>query len=169
MAVADDPRRFICPGPDRHYRTVGFTLFEILVVLVILGIMAAMAVPSLRGMVDHAYANRVLNRLVADIYFARTTAVRDGVRYQLRYEHVDVGGRNCIHRYEIRPQHDPEASARVVLVSELARGVCLNTSGSQVTFDSRGIATMGRTFTATRGSVEKRVIMSRFGRIRWQN
>jgi Tfp pilus assembly protein FimT len=127
-----------------------------------------MAAPSLRGMVDHAFTSRVLNRLVADIYFTRTTAVRDGVRYQLRYEHVDIGGRNCIHRYEIRPQHHPDAPARVVVIGEVANGVCLSTSGNQVTFDSRGIATMGRTFTATRGRVEKRVIMSRFGRIRWQ-
>jgi type II secretion system protein H len=156
-------------GVGSRCRNLGFTLLEVLVVLVILGILAAMAAPSLRGMVDHAFTSRVLNRLVADIYFTRTTAVRDGVRYQLRYEHVDVGGRSCIHRYDIRPQHDPEAPARVVLVSELARGVCLSTSGSQVTFDSRGIATTGRTFTATRGRVEKRVIMSRFGRIRWPN
>jgi type II secretion system protein H len=156
-------------GVGSRCRNLGFTLLEVLVVLVILGILTAMAAPSLRGMVDHAYTSRVLNRLVADIYFTRTTAVRDGIRYQLRYEHVDIGGRNCIHRYEIRPQHHPDAPVRVVVVGEVANGVCLSTSGNQVTFDSRGIATMGRTFTATRGRVEKRVIMSRLGRIRWQN
>jgi type II secretion system protein H len=90
-------------GVGSRCRNLGFTLLEVLVVVVILGILASMAAPSLRGMVDHAFTSRVLNRLVADIYFTRTTAVRDGVRYQLRYEHVDIGGRNCIHRYEIKP------------------------------------------------------------------
>jgi len=149
--------------PDR-----GFSLLEIVVVLTLLGLMGTLAVPSLRGMTDASMTRGVLNRLVGDIHHTRMTAVRTGQRHQLRYEHEAIDGRSCIRSYQIRAQNDPQAPVRTVTIPDADRGLCLSTSGNQLTFDSRGLATMGRTFTASRGRAERRVVMSRLGRIRWE-
>jgi prepilin-type N-terminal cleavage/methylation domain-containing protein len=154
------------PLTSRSRGAFGFSLIELLVVLVILGIMAAMVAPRFSRAIDHAAVDSVLRQLRNDIAYTRTTAVRSGVRYQIRYHHVDVGGRPCITEYHIRPQQQPDSPSRRVPVAGLARGVCLSTSGNQITFDSRGLGTAGRTFTAERGSIRKRLVMNRIGRTR---
>jgi len=162
-AVPDPP-----VPPFQVHTTRGFSLLEILVVITLMGLLAALATPSLVGMADVSTTRSVLNRLVADIHHTRMTAVRTGQRHQLRYEHAEIGGRSCIRSYQIRPQSESDAPVRTVIIPEADRGLCLSTSGNQLTFDARGLATMGRTFTATRGRAEKKVIMSRLGRIRWE-
>lgn len=162
MAYAVKGRLFV-----RYGRRGGFAFVELVLVLLLLGILAALAAPGMSGLADHYTARRALDRLAADIFSARMNAVRDGRRSQIRYDQDD----GCIVRYELGWQGDPDNDSdppplRVVDLHDAHRGLCLSAGSTQsITFDSRGLATAGRTFTARRGQAELQVSVSRIGRV----
>jgi len=60
-------------------QSLGFTLFELLVVMLIVGIFAAIGIPSFQYVTSSNRIATELNNLVGDIQFARTEAVKEGL------------------------------------------------------------------------------------------
>jgi len=58
----------------------GFTLVEAMMVVTILGILAALAVPSFKSTIDSSRRTAYANQLFEDLAFARSEAIKRGVR-----------------------------------------------------------------------------------------
>jgi len=58
----------------------GFTLVEAMMVVTILGILAALAVPSFKSIIDSSRRTAYANQLFEDFAFARSEAIKRGVR-----------------------------------------------------------------------------------------
>jgi len=112
----------------------GFSLAEILIVLVIMGIAAAMAVPRLQGLVKTSSIQGALNRVAADLSYARIRAIRTGSRAQLA---IASDGKS----YTV--VEDPAGAAPVtrktVNLSLEYPDLVLSPAPGVVSFDSRGM------------------------------
>ncbi len=61
-----------------QHRSFGFTLIEVLVTIFIAGIITAVAIPSIRGVLQNNRITSIANDFVADVNLARTLAVSQG-------------------------------------------------------------------------------------------
>lgn len=59
-------------------RTRGFTLIELMLTLLIAGVVLGLAVPSMGKMMERSQTTSTFNRLVGDLAFARSEAVKRG-------------------------------------------------------------------------------------------
>lgn len=145
-----------------HPFSDGTTLIELLVVLAIVLLLSALAVPNMSGYIDRAGVRAALDGLTGDLYQARSLAVREGTRIQLRF----VPRSGCADRYElVRMDHD--VVMRTVPVEGRARGVCLRSNVSRAfSIDSRGMLVgSARTVFATAGNQKDSIIISIVGRV----
>lgn len=139
----------------------GFTLVELSLILVLFALLAAMAVPSLSGTLSAARVDGVLSRLSADIYLARSLAVKDGRPLSIRFT-PPVG---CAAHYEIAT--DAGEVLRRVTVDPGGAGVCLTSNVTRaMRIDGRGVLTGSpRTVRATAGRAADSVAISIVGRL----
>ncbi|MGH7459328.1 MAG: GspH/FimT family pseudopilin [Longimicrobiaceae bacterium] len=125
---------------QRYFRSAcspaGFTLLEILVTLVLLGIMAGLTVPALGGMASENKIERSLDRVAADLTYARMLAIRSGSPVVMRFD----GGTSAGNAYRIVLDDGTEVR-RVDLAGEY-RGVEVTApadNNQEIWFNSRGI------------------------------
>jgi type II secretion system protein H len=71
-------------GKNAHFRALGFTIFELLVVVAILGILATMTGPAISRIVRHNRVNRAATVIASDLQnaFAVAARQREPVRIQ---------------------------------------------------------------------------------------
>lgn len=148
----------------------GFTLVELLAVLAVIAIGAAIAFPRLEGMVARARGRGALDQLSADLYLARTLAVREGTRTVLRFQR-STDRPECHHpTYSLVVRSTPERTVRVTDL-RLGRSTCLRLGTvDSLVFTSRGLPTGGlnrKVFVETRGHTDS-LTFSLLGRtFRW--
>ena len=68
-------------------RTGGFTLIELLVAIAFLVGMSVLAIPSIRGLVDHFSGNRAVDEIIGDLYAIRTLGIRNGRYYTVKFSY----------------------------------------------------------------------------------
>jgi type IV fimbrial biogenesis protein FimT len=143
----------------------GFTLIEILTVLVLLGILAGLAAPSLHRTTTQARMRGTLDRLVADLYYARMLAVNSGDRVDVVLEEEN----GCIVSYTVRSRATLDA-ARTVSITDDLPGLCMShnsTAADILTFNTRGmLRTGGQTISISHDGVTYEAVISFIGRVR---
>jgi prepilin-type N-terminal cleavage/methylation domain-containing protein len=139
-------------------RHTGFVLIELLLALVIAAIVAAIALPRLVAVVDAAAVRTELMRLVGAVDAARGTAERLGTVATL---HLDDSG------FVVTAVVNGSSLQAWRERGTAEQGVTLSGAGQPIDFGPSGLA-MGvanRTFTLSRGSAARNVVMSRYGRL----
>lgn len=68
---------------NRQAHQIGFTLVELMITLTILGVMLTIAAPNFQNVVKNNRIATETNRLLADLQFARSEAMKRGVRVVL--------------------------------------------------------------------------------------
>lgn len=138
----------------------GVTLTELLIGLVLIGLLALLAVPRLAALHDSVQVRAETVRLIAALDRARGAAVRLGSNTRLTLS--DTG-------YLL-------TAAPIDTLTELwrapgpaASAIQLSGAGAPLLFGPAGIAVgaSNRTLILTKGSVSRRIILSRLGRITW--
>lgn len=138
----------------------GVTLTELLIALVLVGLLALIAVPRLAALLDGARVREETFRLLAALDNARGTAIRLGSNARLTLSDAN---------YVI-------SAAPVDTLTELwrapgpgANAVQLSGAGAPILFGPAGIAVgaSNRTLVLAKGSVSRRIVLSRLGRISW--
>lgn len=139
-------------------RANGFTLIELVAVLVLIAIGAALAAPSLAGVVSRNHTRSALDRLTADIAYARMLAVRQA--RQVRVEVVDGTGWVVV---RLPATERADTLRRVDLAGDY-QGLRLSPSPLLLDFNSRGLLqTGGATIRATRGEKIDSVTVTSLG------
>ena len=77
------------PAMKHAWRTIrndegGFTMVELITVLVLVGVVLSMAGPSMSTWLERTRGRQALDRVVADVSFARLYAVQSGRRTAIR-------------------------------------------------------------------------------------
>ncbi|MEX2582605.1 MAG: GspH/FimT family pseudopilin [Gemmatimonadota bacterium] len=120
---------------DSTRRSGGFSIVELLTVLVIVGIVMSIATPAFGEYLDRTRTRRALDRLVADVSFARALAVERGTSAAVR---LDSGG---IYRVETLNADGSWAAVRTVSLQGDYPGVEFVGETTALEFSSRGIIT----------------------------
>jgi prepilin-type N-terminal cleavage/methylation domain-containing protein len=138
----------------------GVTLVELLIVLVLTGMLALVAAPRLMALRDALALRDETVRLVAALDAARGAAIRLGGTVGLTL--ADTG--YVVTALAAQPQFVAWSAP-----GPQARGQQLAGAGSTIAFGAAGLAVgaANRTLTLSRGSVSRRVVVSRLGRVSW--
>lgn len=163
----------IAPGIGEGVRngpsaTAGFSLLELLVVLVISGILLSLAAPRLERFITRLELDTAANTVIADLYYARMLAVREGRDVAVRFQRMSRSPRCYSPAYEVVIVGAPE---RVAKRQDLGGGIaraCLDVGAvAQVRFGPRGLpnGAMNRTVRIARGGQEARFRLSLLGRV----
>lgn len=111
----------------------GYSMIELLTVLVILGIGASIATPAIAAYVDQARSQSALDRLVADVSYARMMAVEDGRKSAIR---VQADGTYTLETFTSSGSWAP---IRTVRLADDYPGIVLSGTVSALEFSSRGL------------------------------
>ncbi|MES2123642.1 MAG: GspH/FimT family pseudopilin [Gemmatimonadota bacterium] len=138
----------------------GVTLPELLLALVLAGLLALLSVPPLAALRDRARVRSETIRLVATLDLARGAAIRLG-------SGVRVGLSDSVYQFTTSPIAGAPESWR--LPGTATGGVLLSGAGAPIQFGAHGLAVgvSNRTLVLSRGSVTRRIVISRLGRLTW--
>lgn len=117
-------------------RQGGYTLIELVVVLVLVAVLMSLAAPAMSGVIAQNSTRASVDRIVADVSYARILAVREGAPTRLRIESAT--------RYVVEVVRG--SNVRVAKTVELAQdyaGVRLDPGTGMVGFDTRGLLSPG--------------------------
>lgn len=138
----------------------GHTLIELLTVLVLLMVLVSIAAPSMRGQIAQNKTRRALDRVAADIAYARMAAVRNGTSTVVQFSGAS---------YTVEVQSSP---VRVVRSVELTRdypGISLSppTGDGRLVFNSRGllVSSTPGPIVAAQGSASDTAVITAAGRV----
>lgn len=152
------------PAPVLRGRSGGYSLIELIVALVLVGIVASTAVPSLASYLQRRRVQTALDRVTADLYFARAAAARLGAPVRVRFTPI----RGCAETYQVRTAGGDVL--RTVRLDLEAPGVCVRSNVRRdLIIDSRGMLVGSqRKLRATSGSEADSLSISLVGRVyRW--
>lgn len=160
---ASTPTARICPANTAcpiHLAVMrsGLILVELLVVLVLIGLLALIAAPRLFTLADAAAVRDEAWRVVTALDAARGTAIRMGVVATLTLSDTS---------YQVTAAAGGDTVTAWRRPGPRQNGVALNGTGQPLLFGPAGLA-MGasnRTITVSRGSAERKVVVSRLGRV----
>jgi Tfp pilus assembly protein FimT len=116
-------------------RSAGFSLVELIVILAVVGVMLSLAAPSLSAFLTKHRASRTLDRLSADIAYARMHAVRSGGPTVLR---TAANGRYSIATISVTGD---TVVLRTVSLADDYPGVVFADPSVRLHFSSRGLVT----------------------------
>lgn len=140
----------------------GFTMIELLTVMVIISIVASLAVPSLNAYMDQTRTQSAMNRIVADVSYARLLATQQGRRTAIRFS------TDGTYTLDTLTTSGTWSTARTVVPDEDLNGVVLSGGASALEFSSRGLITnhSGEVFLkVTRNEARDSVFISPAGRV----
>jgi prepilin-type N-terminal cleavage/methylation domain-containing protein len=149
-------------------RIAGFTLPEVMVVLVIVGIAAGIAVPKMHAYLARNRIRVALNRLAADIAYARAVAVSSGSGSVLRFHPEPECGERATVAYSIAPRGASPGPTRRSDLRDVGGRVCLFFNGpDSVAFNSRGLLLpfQNRTVWSTEAGARDSLTISVMGRV----
>lgn len=137
----------------------GTTLPELVVVLAIVGLLAAIVVPSSRGLVAGIETERAARQLMAAHRVARFTAILRGTTTRL-----DIAADSLV----VRVVNGPGAGVVWRTSGPAAERVELNGPTYPLVFTPLGLphGVGNGTYTFSRGSASRSVVISRLGRLR---
>jgi prepilin-type N-terminal cleavage/methylation domain-containing protein len=152
------------PVPATARRSRGYTLIELITVMVLIGVMSSLAVPSLRGTIELTRVRSGLDRVTADLYYARMLAASEGVTVDVQFFHAR--GR-CVSHYEIR-RRQPRSIYKTTRLGPELLGLCLTHSGDDdLAFNARGmLIPPGKSMFIRYAGRADSVIISIAGRVR---
>ncbi|HEX2091967.1 MAG TPA: GspH/FimT family pseudopilin [Longimicrobiaceae bacterium] len=148
----------------------GFTLFELMAVVLILTIAAALAFPRFDALTARTRSRGALDRVAADLYYARILAVREGQRVVLRFTPIADGSGCHSPVYTLVVLSTPEREAKRTEL-ELGPAACVQFgSTDSVVFNSRGLpaALNNRRIYVRSGPATDSLVLSRLGRV-WRS
>lgn len=117
--------------PIRSRADAGYSLIEMLTVLTLVAILGSMAAPSLTAYGHRHKARRALDRVAADVAYARMAAVRSGAPSVIRFSGAS--------QYRIEVTTDGEDAVRSVGLESDYAGVVLLPPHGALEFDARGL------------------------------
>lgn len=138
----------------------GVTLLELLLAMVLAGLLALLSVPPLAALRDSARVRSETVRLVATLDLARGAAVRFGATVRLSLS-------DSAFQFTASPIAGAAVNWR--LPGTAQSGVLLAGAGAPIQFGAAGLAVgvSNRTLVLSRGSITRRIVISRLGRISW--
>lgn len=137
-------------------------MVEILIVLVTIALVVGLASPSLNGFVQRNQVRSALDRLAADVAFARLHAVREGRRTAIN---IDGDG---IYTIDTMSTGGTWATVRTVNLRSDHPELTISGGDQRFEFDSRGILAGGTdnaVFAMTRGAHADSMFVSPAGRV----
>jgi prepilin-type N-terminal cleavage/methylation domain-containing protein len=143
-------------------RSAGYSLIELLTVIAVLGVLVTLAAPSLSGFIAQHKSRRAVDRVAADVSYARMHAVRTGRRTVLRPE---ANG-----RYTIATIADAGDTV-VVKTVDLRRdfgGVAFANPSVRLHFSSRGLvsnSSTDQTITIVTPAGDRSLLVTPAGRV----
>jgi prepilin-type N-terminal cleavage/methylation domain-containing protein len=137
----------------------GVTLIELLLVLVLIGTLTAMGGPRLAGTLDRLAADRAAREIAAAHLRARLTAITEG-----QHSLLTITADSLV----IRLSESSDSAPRWWSRGAAADGVTLVGPSRPITFAPTGvtIGVANATYTLRRGAASRRVVISRWGRVR---
>jgi type IV fimbrial biogenesis protein FimT len=135
-------------GPSR---ISGFTAVELLVVIAIAGILAALAMPTLRSLLNTQKSRSIAYDLLADLTFARSEAISRGHNVQVQSASANttwIGGW-AVNDVSVSPPLQLKVQQCSGTPCQLATGVNFTSNVNQVTFDRNGRTSTNASFDIT--------------------
>jgi prepilin-type N-terminal cleavage/methylation domain-containing protein len=149
-------------------RAAGFTMLEVMVVLVIIGIATGIVAPRMHAYLARNRVRVALNRLAADLAYARAVAVSSGSGSVLRFHPEPECGERATVAYSIARRGTPPGPARRSDLRDVGGRVCLLFNGpDSVAFNSRGLLLpfQNRTVWGTEAGARDSLTISVMGRV----
>ncbi len=149
-------------------RARGFTLVEVMMVLVVVGIAAGIVAPKMHAFLARNRVRVALNRLAADLAYARAVAVRSGSGAVLRFHPEPECGARATVAYSIALRGADPGPARRSDLRDVGGRVCLLFNGpDSVAFSSRGLLLpfQNRTVWSTEAGARDSLTISVMGRV----
>lgn len=136
----------------------GIVLIELLIAMVLAAMLGAIAVPRLVAAADAAAVRDEILRAVAAFDAARGAAVRLGAVASLTLSDTS---------YRVTAIVGVDTILAWRQVGPARNGVTVGGTGAAIGFSPDGLAlgVANRTITLSRGSVSRRVVMSKYGRL----
>jgi prepilin-type N-terminal cleavage/methylation domain-containing protein len=147
------------PGTRSAFRNCGYTLMEIIMVMAIGSILTAVAVPSVRSVINNYRLNSAVAMAKWAIQSTRFQALSKGYNYQVVFDGTNIN-------YQIQNLPSGSTYVNVGSVVPLAAWPMTMNQGSTITFQPNGFVTATNgSFTITFQGVTATLTVSNYGNV----